>query len=486
MEIIVNNKIHLSGTTPALISQLKAETSVDNPEYREARRYERSTRGIPSKICLWEQVGDRLVLPRGYMGRLLWVLRDLGVEHQIKDKRVQLSSVLFPRRDGKLILRDYQKDAIRAADSVSQGIIQSPAGSGKTTIGMELIVLKGQPALWLTHTRELAEQAVDRAVSSLGLERKEIGMLGAGREFYGKHLTVGIVAKMAHLDMSQFDSLWGTVIVDEVHHTGGAITWVDIVNQIPARYRFGLTATLKRADGMEAVTEKVIGPLLHVVPRDVVQAEGGGITPTLRKIETGTTSKVWKAYEESMEKWRNLAARCRAEKKREPRKPLLPYGAILTEMLEDAGRNRLIVETLARECLGHSSLVLSERVEHCEWLKNEIYEYGPGVRAAVIHGKLNKTKRREVLAAMESGELDILFAVDIAKEGLDIPRLDRLFLVGGGRNEAEVEQKVGRIQRPFAGKEDAVVFDFVDEKIGVFQNQFWARRRVYRKLGIVT
>jgi len=141
---------------------------------------------------------------------------------------------------------------------------------------------------------------------------------------------------------------------------------------------------------------------------------------------------------------------------------------------------------LARECLGHSSLVLSERVEHCEWLKNEIYEYGPGVRAAVIHGKLNKTKRREVLAAMESGELDILFAVDIAKEGLDIPRLDRLFLVGGGRNEAEVEQKVGRIQRPFAGKEDAVVFDFVDEKIGVFQNQFWARRRVYRKLGIVT
>jgi superfamily II DNA or RNA helicase len=48
-----------------------------------------------------------------------------------------------------------------------------------------------------------------------------------------------------------------------------------------------------------------------------------------------------------------------------------------------------------------------------------------------------------------------------------------------------VEQMVGRIQRASPGKEDAVVFDFVDEKIGMFQAQYWARRRVYKKLGMI-
>jgi superfamily II DNA or RNA helicase len=85
---------------------------------------------------------------------------------------------------------------------------------------------------------------------------------------------------------------------------------------------------------------------------------------------------------------------------------------------------------------------------------------------------------------MVSGELDVLFAVDIAKEGLDIPRLDRLFLVAGGRNEAELEQKVGRIQRACPGKLDAVVFDIVDERIGVLRAQYYARRKVYKSLGL--
>lgn len=89
-----------------------------------------------------------------------------------------------------------------------------------------------------------------------------------------------------------------------------------------------------------------------------------------------------------------------------------------------------------------------------------------------------------ILEAMNSGDMDVLFAVDIAKEGLDIPRLDRLFLVAGGRNAGEVEQKIGRVQRPFPGKSGAVVYDLVDEKIGVFKAQHWARRKVYKSLGL--
>jgi superfamily II DNA or RNA helicase len=60
-----------------------------------------------------------------------------------------------------------------------------------------------------------------------------------------------------------------------------------------------------------------------------------------------------------------------------------------------------------------------------------------------------------------------------------------LFLVAGGRNESELEQKIGRIQRSCSGKKDAIVFDFIDERIGVFQGQYWARRKVYKRLGML-
>ena len=170
---------------------------------------------------------------------------------------------------------------------------------------------------------------------------------------------------------------------------------------------------------------------------------------------------------------------------REPQKPLAPYADILREIIESHPRNELILDTLKKECPSHCSLVLSKRVEHCRYLANMLADATPSLKASVIHGKMSKNQRDEIIEKMKSGKLDVLFAVNIAKEGLDIPRLDRLFLVCSGRNEAEVEQMVGRIQRAYSGKDDAVVFDFVDDKISMFYAQHLARRRVYKKLGMI-
>ena len=72
----------------------------------------------------------------------------------------------------------------------------------------------------------------------------------------------------------------------------------------------------------------------------------------------------------------------------------------------------------------------------------------------------------------------------LAKEGLDIPRLDRLFLVSPQKDYAVVTQSVGRIARKADGKTDAVCYDYVDD-IQFCENQFKRRKTHYRKAGCI-
>ena len=101
-----------------------------------------------------------------------------------------------------------------------------------------------------------------------------------------------------------------------------------------------------------------------------------------------------------------------------------------------------------------------------------------------ICGQTGRKAREAAINRMRSGESHMLFATyALAKEGLDIPRLERLYLCTPHRDKVAVQQSVGRIMRPAPGKEAPVVYDFVDEQEGLCMSQFRSRKTVYRKLG---
>ncbi len=489
LTVIIDNRIKLrinqaSKDLSELLAQIKRDMTIPNPAFLEAEKYNRSTRGIPRYLVLfnYDQVTKELSLPRGYAGHLIGLLKKYSIEYNLIDKRTMLNKVPF---NSQIKLRPYQVPAVEAVLKGTQGILEAPAGSGKTEMGLEIVARVGQPTLWLTHTKDLAEQAISRAEARLGIPRDEIGLLGAGQERIGDRFTVGIIQKLLRMDLAPLiNRRFGLILLDECHHSPAA-TWSEIINQFHARYRYGVTATLKRGDSLEVITHYIIGPTLYQVSRSAVEASSGVIVPKLKVIRTGIESEVWLKYQERDKAWKEIRKQYRERGMKEPQKPLAPYTDILREILKLPERNNLIIQVLARECPGHYSLVLSKRVEHCRRIASLLVDAAPSLKIAVIHGKMSKKQRENIIEQMKNGELNVLFAVNIAKEGLDIPRLDRLFLVCSGRNEAEVEQMVGRIQRTFPGKKDAVVFDFVDEKIGMFQAQHWARRRVYKKLGMI-
>ena len=103
----------------------------------------------------------------------------------------------------------------------------------------------------------------------------------------------------------------------------------------------------------------------------------------------------------------------------------------------------------------------------------------------MIHGNMTskKAKADRLLAIekMRTGELKFLFAsYSLAKEGLDIPRLDRLYMTMPKKDYSVVTQSIGRIARVFQGKIDAICYDYVDN-IDFCINQFKKRKTSYRK-----
>ena len=108
--------------------------------------------------------------------------------------------------------------------------------------------------------------------------------------------------------------------------------------------------------------------------------------------------------------------------------------------------------------------------------------------SAFINGKMQSKKekaaRESAIEDMRTGKKKYLFAsYSLAKEGLDVPRLDRLFLASPEKFSAVITQSVGRVQRTFEGKDVPVVIDFVDEEIGYCERAWKERCRSYRKIG---
>ena len=137
---------------------------------------------------------------------------------------------------------------------------------------------------------------------------------------------------------------------------------------------------------------------------------------------------------------------------------------------------------------GHYNLVLSDRLEHLRLLMDGLPADLKSMSVMIDGTMTSKKARREreqAIEDMREGRKRYLFAsFSLAKEGLDIPRLDRLYMTTPKKDYAVVTQSVGRIARRFDGKEDAVCLDYVDA-IQFCENQWKRRRAHYRKEGCV-
>jgi superfamily II DNA or RNA helicase len=410
-----------------------------NPRYHQNERLGFSNYGVPREICLAELHPEYLSLPRGCMSEILKMYPDAAVI----DETI-LAPIVF--KQSRIILKEYQRGALNSLMEKNQGILWSPPGSGKTIVGIELIIKRGQKTLVLVHTLDLLKQWQERFGDFTGIEPGII----QGDLYEIREVTIGMIQSLCRPLDRAFTSQFGMVLLDEAHHAP-ATTFQQLVDQFPARYRYGLTATPTRQDGLEFIMTAVLGPVIHQVEKAVLIENGSILKPKIKVVQTNSYYSDVESYQE-----------------------------LLTRIVKDEARNLLIVDLVAQEAnSGHYCLVLSERVCHVQELHSLFTEQHPDIKALVITGQDSKETRQQAIAAMNQGTGNILFSTKLADEGLDIRRLDRLFLTCPVRAVNKVTQQIGRIQRTFPGKQDAAVFDFLDIN-SLAESQFYTReQRIY-------
>jgi len=418
--------------------------TLTNPLYTEAEKYQRSTEDLEATLRYWSATPDGgLSIPRGAAEAVSLLCQEHGLQ-VAWDNHTHLA----PEVDYSeyLPLSPAQEQAVAAVLRRRMGVLVAPAGAGKTTMAMVAIARRKQPALFLVHTRELADQALRAAGQVLGLTVAEVGMIGGGRWSIGERLTIALVQSLQGEIPAELAGHVGHVVVDECHHAP-ADAFSRVVSQFPARYLLGLSATPYRRDGLDAVISYFLGPV--VASMDEKALADRLIKPRVIKRETGLA-----VYGDS-------------------------FTEIVSQLASDRGRNALIAQDVVQAVAeGRRCLVLSDRVEHVEELTTLLQ--AEGLTAAALHGQKSKRQRAQAVAAAGAGQLDVLVATcSLVGEGFDCPRLDALFLATPVSYAGRVVQYLGRVSRTAPGKSDALVYDFCDQHPILWSS--WRKRAgVYR------
>lgn len=361
-------------------------------------------------------------------------------------------------------LRPYQLSAVSHLMRNNRAIIHAPAGSGKT-----IMMAAGLDELL---RRQMLKRVV--VIANTLEQCEQIESAFARFQIFDKVNQLQICCAAGKPETADCDLL----IVDECHHAP-APTWAEHIKRASGM-RWGFTATPfdKDEDRNKALLD-LFGPL-YQIGRDTLVDDGHLTHAEVRWLDD---------YDA------DIAERIQSEKSRliDQRKSRMPFlfanpdsaaeqesrahwqAASQIGLCDNEQRTRAIIST-ATVHWRNSVLILIATIDYGQKLHERLPYSG------LCHSKIGKKKRANLIDAFKSGELRILIASTLADEGLDVPCADVLIIGNAGRSATKLEQRTGRVLRPYSGKERGIIYDFRDTFDPMLRAQSYARRRIYNKL----
>ena len=289
-----------------------------------------------------------------------------------------------------------------------------------------------------------------------GLQRADYGTITEGKVDIGNVITFATVQTASKINLSDYMTAWDVVIVDECHKAVGTPTklmmfW-KVVSSLRARYKFGITATPKRADGLTRCMYALLGGNIDIITKEDVSGNTCPIKVKLMLTDFNPPNQMFMGTD-----------------------GILDYNKLMNAVVGDEERNELILKGIER--CKKPCLVLTDRVAHAKMLGERV-----GRKAAVLVGSAGRHDRERMLNDIQRGVIDTLVATyPIAKEGLDIPALRTVILATPTKNETTVTQSCGRVGRIAQGKTHGEVYDYVDENPILYRMSL-SRTKIYDRL----
>lgn len=448
MKAIISNNITVT-KTKEIKEYCEKNLVMNNPDFIKKQKMGFWYKDTPKKLHLYEERNNSYILPFGEIKNIWKYIKDFDITYDFSNEKIYIAAVK------KLELYDYQQKAENEMLRTKNGVLISPAGSGKTNIAIHLIKTLSIKTLWITHTKDLLLQSKERFET---FYKCNVGTITEGKVEIGD-ITFATVQTMSKLDLKSIENEFSLVIVDECHRVCSSPSKLTmfgkVINSLKARYKIGLTATAHRSDGLIRTMFAYLGDIIHEVPATATESK------TMKaNIQTVYTDFQISPFSDCVDT-----------------SGVINFTKLITEVCEDRDRNDLIVSEIIKN-RNMSCLVLSHRLSQLEYIKNKL-GYGVMVSGRMT-SKTGKKEREKAIGDMQNGKEKLLLAsYNLAKEGLDIPCLERLFLAAPAKDYAVIVQSVGRIERK-CEKKEPVVIDFVD-KIGIALSMYKKRKAIYKK-----
>jgi hypothetical protein len=179
------------------LTRIKRLAAFQNPMFYEKQSLRLSTARIPRVISCFEEHPEHIAVPRGCIDGLRELFAEHGVKLLLEDKRVAPVHLSFAFQG---TLREPQQEAINEVLKYDNGVLSAPPGFGKTVIGAYLTASRGCSTLVLVHRKELLDQWIARLSLFLGIEPKEIGKIGSGKNKPNGKLDVAMIQSLVRKD----------------------------------------------------------------------------------------------------------------------------------------------------------------------------------------------------------------------------------------------------------------------------------------------
>ena len=451
LNIKLSNAIYVSreGLTTPLINFIKEEFNFISSEFIIKKKLGKNTFGTDRYFKLIEETPDEIIIPRGSAGKLLRFCKENKIEYNFVDARVKKDSVQF---NSSIELREQQLIVKEAASKKDFGVIVAPPGSGKTIIGLSIIAEKQQPALIIVHRKQLAMQWIERIESFLGIPKKDIGIIGQGKNTIGKHITVAMIQSLDKLLQSaganKYENSFGTIIVDECHHVP-ADTFRNTIAKLYSFYLYGLTATPFRKYNDGKLIFSYLGEIIAEIKMQLTENTGGA-----RVIVRDTALSI--PYNSKTDKFETLSK----------------------ILVHDSARNKLILDDVFGELSkGKKIVIVTERKDHIETLNQYLKQK---YETVTLSGEDSESNKREKWKMLNDGNFQALITTgQYFGEGSDIQNIEYLFLVYPFSFEGKLIQYIGRVQR---SEVTPTIYDYRDLKIDYLENLFQKRNTYYKKI----
>lgn len=445
-----------------------------NPAYATAVAFGRgfgAPKGIEKENTYFTPVRDGVLVPRNCPRE--WFVKPLPLS-ECAGRQIQ------GRFTGTL--RNYQIDYFveNPVLAANDKIMVAPCGHGKTVMGLYVACHHGRATLVLVPTNTLARQwelriaaATDCSVVVWYANKKV-------PDFNVDFCVMTFELFLSRKPDADWCAQWGHVMFDEAHRVG-APSFAPVSEVLPGKYRTALTATFRRHDKMEQILAYHFGPE-YVLESQFPPAKVWELRTGCRVHDSCKVAKV-KRYDELEEilteyditmvrngesvafinprgdstgrSLKTVLLKAGVNPKHSPvinANKTLPgkiqggsaaYDSWLTG---DSERVKIMYALIKRLLVdGRTVLFLSKRTKNLNTLYRLFKDKVPTVKVMGGMEKLTPTQE----AFMQTEARLILGIVQLAKEGLDVERLDTLVCE---HPLSDVEQAIGRIVRTLPGK----------------------------------